>query len=252
MNKRLATITTYAALPILFAGALYTGAKTVLTRNKLEIQVLPYQVSKSTQIQHQPTPQQTPTQTPALQPQSNQNQARPQENTEYQPSQELIALAKKYEGFSPVSYNCPAGYPTIGYGHLVDKDSPRSVTREGAEVILTSDLKKSEKPVRKKVEVRITSSQRDALVDFIFNLGAGRFSRSTLLKKLNKGDYQGAAEEFPKWIYAGGKPLRGLINRRAEEKAMFLRDTNSQSQDYANQLNSYLAERGSGFRVAGR
>lgn len=69
---------------------------------------------------------------------------------------------------------------------------------------------------------KLTQHQFDALVDFTFNVGCGNFRGSTLLKKLNQGDVSGAANEFPKWQYAGGKVLAGLVRRRAAEKALFL------------------------------
>lgn len=77
--------------------------------------------------------------------------------------------------------------------------------------------------VRKYVtNTQVTQHEFDALVDFTFNVGCGAFRGSTLLRKVNAGDMTGAANEFPKWIYAGGKPLRGLVKRRADERALFM------------------------------
>lgn len=75
------------------------------------------------------------------------------------------------------------------------------------------------------MQVYLTANQKAALIDFVYNLGAGAFGSSTLLKKLNAGDYKGAADEFPKWVYAGGRVLGGLVNRRKIERDLFIKDT---------------------------
>lgn len=134
-----------------------------------------------------------------------------------------IELIKHYEGFSHTVYLCAAGYPTIGYGHVVKKgEHYESITRDHAEVILKEDLKIAERAVGKLISVPLNQYEFDALVSFVFNLGAGALQRSTLRIKLNRSDYRGAANEFTKWVYAGGRKLRGLVRRREEERDLFL------------------------------
>ena len=135
-----------------------------------------------------------------------------------------ISLIKDYEGFSPVIYICPAGKPTIGYGHVVRANETihAPITEEEAERLLLEDLNDYEASVLRLVNAELTQSQFDALVSFTYNLGAGNLSRSTLLKKLNAGDYQGASDEFERWDKCNGKPLAGLSRRRRAEKALFL------------------------------
>ena len=135
-----------------------------------------------------------------------------------------ISLIKDFEGFSPVIYLCPAGKPTIGYGHVVRANETihAPINEEEAERLLLEDLNDYEASVLRLVSAELTQSQFDALVSFTYNLGAGNISRSTLLKKLNADDYQGAADEFERWDKCNGKPLAGLSRRRRAEKALFL------------------------------
>jgi len=139
-------------------------------------------------------------------------------------SKKGIDFIKGHEGFVPKIYNDSYGYKTIGYGHLLKEGEEKlfanGITREQAEQLLKEDLKIAEKAVNLWVEVPLNQNQFDALVSFVFNVGQGNFRRSTLLKKLNNGDYMGAADEFLKWI--GKPPLKGLIRRRAEERKLFL------------------------------
>lgn len=141
-------------------------------------------------------------------------------------SQLGINLIKRYEGFSSKAYLCPAGVWTIGYGHTKSADLLRAkgleISEEEGEELLKHDIKIFERAVRRLVKVDLTQNQFDALVSFTFNLGAGNLKKSTLLRKLNTGDYEGAAEEFPKWVRANGRILGGLVTRRKEERALFL------------------------------
>ena len=98
----------------------------------------------------------------------------------------------------------------------------QKITAAEAELLLTVDLSRFEIGVSKLVKVFLNQNQFDALVCFSFNLGLGSLGGSTLLKKLNLGDYTGASLEFPKWTHAGGVILPGLVKRRAAEKALFL------------------------------
>ena len=141
-----------------------------------------------------------------------------------------IALIKKYEGLRLKAYKCPAGVWTIGYGHTRGVQPGDRITPEQAEEYLREDLKDCEQDVMDLVEVFINQNQFDALVSFVYNVGADidtdHFAEglgdSTLLIKLNGGDPEGAAREFPKWVYAGGKKLNGLIARREAERQLFL------------------------------
>lgn len=137
-------------------------------------------------------------------------------------SQAAIDLIRGFEGFSSVVYDDAAGFPTIGYGHLIKRgERLERVTRDEAEILLRRDLKVACSTVEKSVMGLLTDAQHGALVSLVFNIGSGNFRRSTLLRLLNKGDYEGAANEFPNWRKAGGKVLRGLVRRRAAEQEMF-------------------------------
>lgn len=95
-------------------------------------------------------------------------------------------------------------------------------TSQQADTWLKEDCLVAELTIGANVKVPLSQNQFDALVSFIFNLGSAKFEGSTLLKKLNAGDYAGAADEFGKWVNAGGRKLAGLVKRRAAEKALFL------------------------------
>lgn len=141
-----------------------------------------------------------------------------------------IALIKAHEGLRLEAYPDPAkgwSVPTVGYGHTSAAGPPTvtrgmKITEAGADAILRADLQKFERAVTSAVHVPLTQQQFDALVSFTFNLGPGNLRSSTLLRKLNALDYQGAADEFGKWNKAGGRVLAGLTKRRAAERALFL------------------------------
>lgn len=142
------------------------------------------------------------------------------------PSTQLIELIKKKEGFSP-KLTDDVGHPMIGYGCDLSvteakKYEGKTITEQEATDLLISRLLPAMQFIQKSVKVKLTENQFDALSDFVYNVGAGNFYKSTLLKKLNQGDYAGAAEEFVKWNMAGGKVLPGLTARRLEEKKLFL------------------------------
>ena len=133
-----------------------------------------------------------------------------------------IELIKKFEGCVLKAYKCPAGVWTIGYGHTSGVKEGQTITKAQAKELLIQDLRPFEIGVNNLVNVPLNQNQFDALVSFCYNLGTGNLKNSTLLKLLNKGDYNGAAEQFDHWIYAGGKKLNGLVKRRAAEKKLFL------------------------------
>ena len=123
---------------------------------------------------------------------------------------------------------CPAKVWTVGYGSTTGSDGGpvdpdmEPITEVHADDLLGRDLEASERWVDSLVKKPLSEIQFSVLVSFTFNVGAGEFQRSTLRMKLNRGEYLGAADEFPKWRRAGGRILAGLVRRRAAEKALFL------------------------------
>ena len=133
-----------------------------------------------------------------------------------------IDLAMTFEGFYKSPYICPAGFWTIGYGHLCKKDHP-IITEEQAEIYLAEDLQDALLgtvrlcPVLLKEDVNWLG----AIVDFVFNLGAGRLQASTLRRKINAELWEDVPNELNRWVYGGGKKLKGLVLRRQAEAAFF-------------------------------
>lgn len=137
-----------------------------------------------------------------------------------------LELIKKYEGCRLLAYKCPAGVWTIGYGHTADVKSGMAITKYDAERLLLQDLKRFEEGVEALVKVPLTSNQFSALVSFAFNCGLSALRSSTLLKKLNVGDLNGAAREILRWDKVNKKPVEGLTKRRKEEQQLFLTPDN--------------------------
>jgi len=137
-------------------------------------------------------------------------------------SEKGLNLIKQFEGLRLEAYLCSAGVPTIGYGHTRGVKLGQTITQEQADAFLSEDIHEFELAVQRLVFVPITQNQFDALVSFVFNVGIGNLKKSTLLKKLNEGDVVGAANEFNKWVFAGGKKLKGLQRRRDKERLLFL------------------------------
>lgn len=150
--------------------------------------------------------------------------------TKQKTSADGIGFLTRHEGLKLKMYNDPAGHATIGYGHLIHKGKingsepevfQKGLTKQEAFDLLKSDLTKFEKIVEDSVKVPLTQNQFDALVSFTYNVGEGNFRSSTLLKKINSGDFEKAAREFHRWKYSDGKVLPGLVNRRAQEAKLF-------------------------------
>jgi lysozyme len=137
-------------------------------------------------------------------------------------SQRLVDMIKGFEGFRAYPYTCPGGSLTIGYGTTIKPGEYTSITKEYAESLLRKSIAGFERSVKKLVKVPLSQNQYDALVSFTYNVGAGALKRSTLLKKLNSGDYSGAADELLKFTRANGKVLEGLVRRREKERNLFL------------------------------
>ncbi|MCZ4707222.1 lysozyme [Legionella pneumophila] len=139
-----------------------------------------------------------------------------------------IELAKRFEGFerkvkrgieiTAIPYICPAGFWTIGYGHFCDPKHP-PITEAEAEAYLARDLQTALAATLRYCPVLATEpeSRIAAIVDFTFNLGAGRLQTSTLRRRINQRDWSAAATELRRWVYGGGKVLPGLFARREAE-----------------------------------
>jgi lysozyme len=137
-------------------------------------------------------------------------------------TQDGIDLIKRFEGFSSTVYICPAGYPTIGYGHLVRSgESYTEIGETEAEELLRKDVETAERAVLRLVNVPLTDGQFDALVSFTFNLGSGAFQRSTLRRKVNRQAHAEVPAQLKRWVWAGGRKLNGLVNRRRSEAALY-------------------------------
>ena len=155
-------------------------------------------------------------------------------------SPKALKMIAHHEGVRTKPYRCPAKLWTIGVGHVIDPNHARvpfeernnlaipegwnrTFTMEEVDAILAKDLERFERGVLKYFP---TAGSRqawlDSLVSFSFNLGLGTLQRSTLRQKHNRGDYAGAADELLKYCKAGGKVLRGLENRRKDERAIYL------------------------------
>lgn len=144
-----------------------------------------------------------------------------------------INLAKRFEGFerkakcgteiTAIPYVCPAGFWTIGYGHLCDSKHP-PISEAEAEVYLARDLQSALVATLRYCPVLATEPEGRlaAIVDFTFNLGAGRLQTSTLRRRINQREWGAAEQELRRWIYGGGRVLPGLVARRDAEVALLL------------------------------
>ncbi len=139
-----------------------------------------------------------------------------------------VDLISGFEGTRFKAYDDGVGVWTIGTGTTVYPNGEKvkkgdTCTPEQAKTYFKHDLAKFEKTVNESVTVPLNQNQFDALVSLTYNIGSGAFKGSTLLKLLNKGDSQGAADQFLAWKKAGGKVLPGLVRRREAERALFLK-----------------------------
>lgn len=139
-----------------------------------------------------------------------------------------LDLIKDFEGFSITSYLDVVNIPTIGFGNTFYEDGRK--VKLGDQISKTDALKLLEVVANRdfadkifpSIKVKVTQSQFDAMVSLAYNIGAGAFLKSTLLKKVNAGDFTGAGEEFLRWNKANGKEVLGLTRRREREKQLFL------------------------------
>lgn len=157
-------------------------------------------------------------------------------------SPQAILMIKHHEGVRYRPYKCPAALWTVGVGHVLypaqgalkapdrmayplKPADARVWSAEEVDALLSADLGRFEQGVSRYCPAAAVGNQNqfDALVSFAFNLGLGTLQRSTLRAKFNRGEFDNAAEEFMKFTKAGGKVLRGLLNRRTDERALFLK-----------------------------
>ncbi|HGE6718604.1 muraminidase [Serratia sp. OLHL2] len=142
-------------------------------------------------------------------------------------SDDGMALIQRFEGLRLQAYQDSVGVWTIGYGWTQPVAGRKvgagmAIDAATAERLLVCGVAQFEQGVERLVTVTITQGQFDALVSFAYNLGLRALEKSTLLRRLNVGDRQGAADQFGRWVNAGGVRLDGLVARRAAERALFL------------------------------
>lgn len=154
-------------------------------------------------------------------------------------SAKALATIAHHEGTRYKPYRCPAALWTVGVGHVLYPDQAklpmaerltyplksadnRIWSKDEVNALLEYDLKRFVRGVARYCPAPLTQGQLDALVSFSFNVGLGTLQRSTLRQKHNRGDFAGAADEFLKYTKGGGKVLKGLVNRRNDERAMYL------------------------------
>lgn len=130
----------------------------------------------------------------------------------------LVDLVKRFEGFSSKPYICPAGYWTIGYGVLCQKDHPPITKKRGEEMLL--EILPQYIAHARKLSPGLDGDRLTAVADFIYNLGPTRYKASTLRKRVNEGAWEAARREIRKWVYGGGRKLPGLVLRREAEAAL--------------------------------
>lgn len=130
-------------------------------------------------------------------------------------------LTQGFEQCRLIAYQDSKGIWTIGWGHTYDVHQGDTCTQAQADAWLHQDVQAAMYTVNHYVAIHLSQDQFDALVDFVFNLGAGNFAASTMLRKLNQGDLLGTAREFERWDMAGGVHVAGLLRRRKAEESMF-------------------------------
>ena len=130
-------------------------------------------------------------------------------------------LLKQFEEFRAAPYLCPAGWWTIGWGHVIPGPDHPEVDEAEGEALLATDCGKAERAVLRYIAVPLEDWQFDALGSFTFNLGAGALQRSTLRRKINREEHDDIPSELLRWVYGGGRKLRGLITRRGIEGRLY-------------------------------
>lgn len=136
-------------------------------------------------------------------------------------SEEGLGLIRHFEGCKLEAYQDSVGVWTIGYGHTVGVREGTTCTEDEAEQYLREDIKRVETCVDKSVSADLTQGEFDSLCSFAFNLGCTALRNSTLLRLVNDGRMDEAAEQFRRWTHAGGRELPGLVTRRQAERELF-------------------------------
>lgn len=133
-----------------------------------------------------------------------------------------IDIIKFFEGFKSSPYQDSAGHWTIGYGHkILDYEKFDQISQDQAEYLLTKDIQQAENAINRLVKVSLNQNQYSALVSFVYNIGAGNFAKSTLLKNLNDRNYNQVSKEIRRWVYVNGRVSSGLVKRRKAESELF-------------------------------
>jgi len=133
-----------------------------------------------------------------------------------------LALVAAFEGYRQVDYVDPVGIPTACFGHTETASVGAQRDLIGCENLLLADVRTRQEMVLRNTTVPLNDNQLAALTSFVYNVGEQNYKSSTLLRKLNAGDYVGACQELPRWVYAKGIKLGGLVKRRAEEMMLCL------------------------------
>jgi GH24 family phage-related lysozyme (muramidase) len=137
-----------------------------------------------------------------------------------------IDLIKRYEGFRPQAYQDSVGVWTIGYGTTRINGQPvkegMTITEDQALQLVQQEVNKLWSQIEQITKVSLNENQMNALVDFAYNLGFNSLKNSTLMRLVNESKFEEAANQFPRWVYAGGKVLPGLVKRREAERQLFL------------------------------
>ena len=134
-----------------------------------------------------------------------------------------LTLVKHFEGYSPIVYEDAAGYPTIGFGHLIEPGEKiqEPLLGDAAERLLQEDIAPKAAAVNARVAVPLFQGQFDAVVSWTYNLGEGALKSSTMLKKINAAQHKEVPTQIKRWNKAGGKVLKGLERRREAEAALY-------------------------------
>ena len=134
----------------------------------------------------------------------------------------LLTFIKHFESFSPCVYVCPGGQRTIGYGHVLKPgEKLQTITRTKAEAILSNDLFEARYGVSRLITAPLKPYQWDTLTSFAFNVGTGALQASRLRLCVNEEQHDEVPQEFLRWVYAGGRKLKGLVRRRTLESLWY-------------------------------
>jgi lysozyme len=135
-----------------------------------------------------------------------------------------LNLISRFEGFSATPYLCPAGLLTIGYGHVVRSQEEKTLLHVDvpqAEQLLMHDVANVERALGRLITVPLRQSQFDALVSFTFNVGTAALQRSTMRRVINREEHEAVTDQLMRWVWAGGRKLAGLMQRRRAEAQLY-------------------------------